>query len=201
MRRSSYDFLKEEEDKEETRSLYEGEKDELTFLQPLLGLESIMSLIRRFREPTFGPSPPLPLPLFSPLFSLCLSPFSGLLQAKQSWCNPIDPTGHIRAVTVMPHRVEVVFLTHQRPISRTRGNPLQMLELRFKSCNAPSNLIRHNQNQEGDCSLNPFITGMFSSFIKHDKRGVIFHFLKEVEYKFFLNNSPLKYDVLQVKRS
>ena len=51
MRRSFCDFLKEE-DKEETEILYKGEKDELTFLQPLqLELGSIMSLIRRFREP------------------------------------------------------------------------------------------------------------------------------------------------------
>lgn len=59
-------FSERREDKEETRSLYEGEKDELTFLQPLLGLESIMSLIRRFREPTFGRPPP------SSAFSLSL---------------------------------------------------------------------------------------------------------------------------------
>ncbi|KYN29544.1 hypothetical protein ALC57_01009 [Trachymyrmex cornetzi] len=42
MRRSFYDFLKEE-DKKETETLYKREKDELTFLQPLqLGLGSII---------------------------------------------------------------------------------------------------------------------------------------------------------------
>jgi hypothetical protein len=53
-----------------------------------------MSLIRRFREP---------LPFF-PSFSL--SSFFSLLKtiSGQSCCNPIDPTGHIRAVTAMLHR-------------------------------------------------------------------------------------------------
>lgn len=100
-------FSRKTGDKEETETLYKGEKDELTFLQPLLGLGSIMSLIRRFREP-------ISVHLLSPRRSFALAlprrrparhppPLFSKLQ-DQSFCNPIDPTGHIRVVTVMPHR-------------------------------------------------------------------------------------------------
>jgi len=47
----------------------------------------------------------LSLPLSLCLLSLLLSPLShSETISGQSFCNPIDPTGHIRVVTVMPHR-------------------------------------------------------------------------------------------------
>jgi len=48
--------------------------------------------------------PSLPFTLSSPLLSLSLSLSLSLpkIISGQSFCNPIDPTGHIRVVTVMP---------------------------------------------------------------------------------------------------
>jgi len=95
MRRSFCDFLKEE-DKEETEILYKGEKDELTFLQPLqLELGSIMSLIRRFREP-------ISVFLLSSLsLSLSLSASLSLFSRLQSKFLQSNWPDHIHVVTVM----------------------------------------------------------------------------------------------------
>jgi hypothetical protein len=70
----------------------EGGKDELTFLQPLLGLGSIMSLIRRFRDPRLSP-PPLLFPALFLRLSFPTISFS-LLQLARAKVAAIQLTAH-----------------------------------------------------------------------------------------------------------